>query len=124
MSESYGLDRVPDSLGFMILNEDGRVLKASGELVGQERIAGETCVTRTHANAFAGARVHAHTHTRKHTRENTPIHARTHAHTPTKHTISFRHSPPPPLVFASYTPPPHSRLNHSDGVELGSPPEA
>ena len=40
MSESYGLDRVPDSLGFMILNEDGRVLKASGDLVGQERIAG------------------------------------------------------------------------------------
>lgn len=40
MSESYGLDRVPDSTGFMILNEDGKVLKASGELVGQERIAG------------------------------------------------------------------------------------
>jgi len=37
---SFGLEKVPDSVGFMILNEDGRILSGGGELEGQERIAG------------------------------------------------------------------------------------
>jgi len=37
---SFGLEKVPDSVGFMILNEDGRILSGGGELEGQDRIAG------------------------------------------------------------------------------------
>jgi len=40
MSLAQGLDKVPDSVGYMILNEDGAVLTSGGELEGQERIAG------------------------------------------------------------------------------------
>jgi len=37
---TMGLEKVPDSVGFMILNEDGKILSAGGELEGEERIAG------------------------------------------------------------------------------------
>ena len=36
-----GLEKVPDSVGFMVLNEDGKILSAGGELEGEERIAGK-----------------------------------------------------------------------------------
>jgi len=37
---SMGLEKVADSMGFMVLNEDGRILSSGGELQGEERIAG------------------------------------------------------------------------------------
>ena len=40
-SGTMGLDKIPDSVGFMILNEDGKILSAGGDMEGQERIAGK-----------------------------------------------------------------------------------